>query len=60
MLPSGDTAIERTGFGAVLLPVSGSQPGSTVPVVELTRAMWLRVCALAVPLAPNLVNSPPT
>ncbi len=58
--PSGETAIDRTGLGAVLLPVSGSQPGSTVPEVELTRAMWLRAWALAVPRAPNFVNSPPT
>ena len=56
----GDTAIDRTGLAAVLLPVSGSHPASTVPVVGLTRAMWLRVWALAVALAPNLVNSPPT
>src|SRR5918912_1016392 len=58
--PSGETAIVRTGLAAVLLPVSGFQSASTVPVVALTRAMWLRVWALLLPRAPNLVNSPPT
>src|SRR5262245_58038774 len=58
--PSGETVIDRTGLGALLLPVSGSHEGSTVPEVALTRAMWLRAWALAVPRAPNLVNSPPT
>src|SRR5918999_2114070 len=52
--------MDRTGLGALLLPVSGFQSASTVPVVGLTRAMWLRIWALVLPRAPNLVNSPPT
>ena len=60
MEPSGETAIDRTGLGAVLFPVSGFQAGSTVPELALTRAMWLRAWALEVPRAPNFVNSPPT